>query len=95
FGWDRKEKIKNNLVIFITATIVKPNESNERWNRQLREMHMDSKGEFEDVITNYPSWHRIAIKEASVKEREQALIMAASTNNYVAVNTEPMPYNKD
>jgi len=95
FGWDRKEKIKNNLVIFITATIVKPDESNERWNKQLREMHMKPNGGFEDVITNYPSWHRIAITETDIKEREQNLIMAASTNRYVTITTEPMPYNND
>ena len=88
FGWDRKEKIKNNLVIFITATIVKPDESNERWNKQLREMHMKPDGRFEDIITNYPSWHRLALSEVEIKEMEQALIMDASTNRYVTVNTE-------
>ena len=80
FGWDKKEKKKNNLVIFITATTVKPDKSNERWNKQLREMHMKPDGEFEDVITNYPSWHRIASSETEIEKQEQALIMAASTN---------------
>jgi len=86
FGWSKKEKIKNNLVIFITATVVKPNESNERWDKQLREMHMESDGEFQDVITNYPSWHRLALSEEEIKKREQALIMDASTNSLVSVN---------
>jgi len=80
FGWDKKEKKKNNLVIFITATIVKPDETNERWDKQLREMHMKPDGEFEDVITNYPSWHRLASSETEIEKQEQALIMAASTN---------------
>jgi type II secretory pathway component GspD/PulD (secretin) len=86
FGWNKKEKIKNNLVIFITATVVKPDESNERWDRQLREMHMESDGEFQDVITNYPSWHQLALSEEEIKEREQALIMDASTNSFVSAN---------
>ena len=93
FGWDKKEKVKNNLVIFITATIVKPDESNPRWNKQLREMHMNPDGRFEDTITNYPAWHRLALSEVEIKEQEQALIMAASTNLYLAVNTEPMSLN--
>jgi len=93
FVWDRKEKIKNNLVIFITATIVKPDESNERWNKQLRDMHMNPTGGFEDTITNYPAWHRLALSEVELKDREQALIMAASTNLYLADNTEPMSLN--
>ena len=86
FGWNKKEKIKNNLVIFITATVVKPDESNERWDNQLREMHMESDGQFQDVITNYPSWHRLALSEEEIKEREQALIMDASTNSFASAN---------
>ncbi|RLD08635.1 MAG: hypothetical protein DRI44_09575 [Chlamydiae bacterium] len=81
FGWDKKEKKKDNLIIFITASIVKPEENNPSWNKQLREMHMKQDGQFEDVITNYPSWHRLALSEDEIQEREQALIIDASTNS--------------
>jgi len=100
FGWDKKEKKKNNLIIFITASIVKPEEYNDRWNEQLREMHMKQNGQFEDVITNYPSWHRLAgsnitflvdektntVSAVEITEREQDLLMTASTNRYVNVD---------
>jgi len=102
FGWDKKEKKKNNLIIFITASIVNPDERNERWDSQLREMHMKQDGQFEDIITNYPSWHRLAdskitfpdnekgntLSETEIKKREKELIMDASTNRYIAINSK-------
>ena len=93
FGWNKQEKIKNNLIIFITATVVKPDESNESWDKQLREMHMKPDGQFHDVITNYPSWHRLTLSEEQIKEREEALIMDASTNSLVSVSQDKQPNN--
>jgi len=82
FSWEKKEKKKDNLVIFITATIVKPEERHPGWKKQLREMHLKYNGEFDDVITNYPTWHRM-VDISQIKEREKALIIAAATNGYV------------
>ena len=97
FGWEKKEKKKDNLVIFITASIVKPEEYIKSWDKQLREMHLKQNGEFQDVVTNYPSWHRIAVEnikpdktktasENDIIKREKDIIISLATNNYAKLD---------
>ncbi len=84
FSWRQKEKKQNSLIIFITATIAKPEEPTDRWDRQLRDMHLTPDGEWKDVITNYPSWRVIA-------RREQEILAAVSNSSYSAKSaTSPL-----
>ena len=63
FSWESKELKKINLVIFITPTIIRPDRKIDRWDKQLREMQITPDGEWHDVVSNYPSWHMLAVHE--------------------------------
>jgi len=72
FAWESKELQKVNLIIFITPTIIKPDKEIKRWDNQLREMQLTRDGEWHDIVSNYPSWHMLAIHEQE--------LLAAATN---------------
>ena len=63
FSWNSKEKKAVSLVIFITPTVIKTDAVNPRWDTQLRDMQLTHAGDFQDVVSNYPSWHMVTIRE--------------------------------
>jgi len=80
FSWESKELKKINLIIFITPTIIKPDRDIDRWDKQFREMQLTPDGEFHDVVSNYPSWHMLAVHEQE--------LLAAATNFVEEVELE-------
>lgn len=80
FTWESKEKRAVNLVIFITPTVLKTDSTHERWNRQLRDMHLTPDGEWNNVVTNAPDVDLIRMREQ--------LILANVTNQPAATLQE-------
>jgi len=80
FSWESKELKKVNLVIFITPTIIKPDRRIDRWDKQFKEMQLTPDGEWHDVVSNYPSWHMLAVHEQQ--------LLDAATNFVEEVETE-------
>ena len=80
FSWESRELKKVNLVIFITPTIIRPDRKNERWDKQFREMQLTPDGEWHDVVSNYPSWHMLAVHEQQ--------LLDAATNFVEEVESE-------
>lgn len=76
FTWESKEKRAVNLIIFITPTVLKTERTHERWNRQLRDMHLTPDGEWNNVVTNAPDLDLIRMREQ--------LILASATNQPAA-----------
>jgi len=83
FTWETKEMRTVNLVIFITPTILRTPSTDQRWQPQLEQMHVDRVGEWRDVITNTPSM-------ALLRMREQLLI-ATATNQIGGFDVTTMP----
>ncbi|MCX7003733.1 MAG: secretin and TonB N-terminal domain-containing protein [bacterium] len=83
FTWETKDMKTVNLVIFITPTILRTNNTDPRWQPQLEQMHVGREGEWRDVITNTPSM-------ALLRMREQLLITAA-TNQIGGFDVTTMP----
>jgi type IV pilus assembly protein PilQ len=75
FSWKSKQLQTINLVVFITATIVRAEGTAYRWEKQLREIQVTPEGEFMEVITNRPSWHM-------VYERERQILDSAMRNGF-------------
>ncbi|MCX7847284.1 MAG: secretin and TonB N-terminal domain-containing protein [bacterium] len=63
FTWESREKRAVNLVIFITPTVLKTEGTHERWQRQLREMHLTPEGEWNNVVTNAPHEEWLRMRE--------------------------------
>ncbi len=63
FSWSSKEKQTDNLIIFLTPIIIRPEEEHGRFDKQLREMQLTRDGDFVEVVSNYPSWHRLYMHE--------------------------------
>jgi len=83
FTWETKELRTVNLVIFLTPTILRTSNTDDRWQPQLEQMHVDRAGEWHDVITNRPSL-------ALLRMREQLLI-ATATNQIGGFDVTTVP----
>ncbi len=81
FSWESKELKKVNLVIFITPTIIKPDRKIDRWDKQFREMQVTPDGEWHDVVSNYPSWHMLAVHEQQLLEAATNFVDEVESGN--------------
>ncbi|NLF38659.1 hypothetical protein GX586_04395 [bacterium] len=86
FTWSTKEKRTVNLVIFITPTVIKPDSPHDRWDRQLRDMQLTHAGDWQEVVSNYPSWHMISLREQ--------LLLKGMTNDLEAVHDATLRYRE-
>jgi type II secretory pathway component GspD/PulD (secretin) len=81
FSWHSKEKRTVNLVIFITPTVLKTQQTDKRWQPQLDDMHLTADGDWHDVITNYPS--------AQLMQMRERLLIGGMTNTAAAAGAGP------
>jgi type IV pilus assembly protein PilQ len=63
FSWESKELQTVNIVIFLTPTIVRSPEQLPNWDKQFRQMQITTAGEVQPVVSNYPAWHRLYLRE--------------------------------
>jgi len=82
FTWESKEKRAVNLVIFITPTVLKTDSTHDRWQRQLRDMHLTPDGEWNNVVTNAPDMDLLRMREQ---------LIVASVSNQPPASTYDLP----
>jgi type II secretory pathway component GspD/PulD (secretin) len=63
FSWESKELQTVNIVIFLTPTIVRSPEQLPNWDKQFRQMQITTAGDVQPVVSNYPAWHRLYLRE--------------------------------
>lgn len=63
FSWESKELQTVNIVIFLTPTIVRTPEQLPNWDKQFRNMQITTVGDVQPVVSNYPAWHRLYLRE--------------------------------
>lgn len=81
FTWESREKRAVNLIIFITPTVLKGDGTDQRWQRQLRDMHLTPDGEWNNVQAS-------ARNEELLRMREE-LLVASATNAPVGEVVQP------
>ncbi len=82
FTWESKEKRAVNLVIFITPTVLKTERTDERWQRQLRNMQLTPEGEWNNVVSNAPDMDMLRMREE---------LLIAGVTNTAPVTLEHLP----
>jgi len=73
FTWTSLDKKAVNLVIFLTPTILRSEQTHPRWQQQLDDMHLTRAGEWHNVVSNAPDL-------ALLRMREQLLVTAATNH---------------
>jgi type IV pilus assembly protein PilQ len=63
FSWESKQLQTINIVIFLTPTIIRSPEPLQNWDKQLRDMQITKVGDVQPVVSNYPAWHRLYLRE--------------------------------